>query len=49
MTSSFDVANSVYPVTMTTMHCCSILDFGIVTGIGISVATSDVFGEISDV
>jgi len=28
MTSYCDVTNSVYPVTMTTIHHCSILEFG---------------------
>jgi len=28
MMSYYDVANSVYSVTMTTIHCCSKLEFG---------------------
>jgi len=28
MTSYYDVENNVYPVTMTTIPCCSILEFG---------------------
>jgi len=28
MTTYYDVANSVYPVTMNTKRCCSILDVG---------------------